>query len=114
MASIARASDFYSERSAILQTVIDKWQQCVPGPSRGVPAYCLSYHAACSVTQYTPAGATDHFATGSTANIWRHPTLAGVVIKSPATEPQDPRHKVKFHIEVHILKVLGAHPRIVQ
>ncbi|KAI9747860.1 MAG: hypothetical protein M1835_001951, partial [Candelina submexicana] len=67
-----------------------------------------------SITQYTPAGATDHFETGSTAKIWRHPTRAGVVIKSPATEPQDPSHKHKFRTEVNILKVLGAHPRIVE
>ena len=93
---------------------IEQWQQYVQGLSRDFPAHSALYQTANLVKQYTPAGATDHLETGSTANIWRHPTLAGVVIKSPATEPQDPRHKDKFRTEVNILKVLGAHPRIIQ
>ncbi|KAL8895058.1 MAG: hypothetical protein Q9207_008315, partial [Kuettlingeria erythrocarpa] len=49
---------------------------------------------------------------GSTATIWRCPHRAGVVIKSPAHEPQDPDQQLKFRTEVKILNILGNHPRI--
>lgn len=99
---------------AVLYNVIGKWQQYGSSPPYDFPAYRSSYQIAYCVTQYTPAGATDLLAIGSTANVWRHPKLAGIIIKSPATEPQDPRHKHNFRVEVNTLKVLGAHPRIVQ
>jgi hypothetical protein len=67
-----------------------------------------------TITQYVPSGARELLQNGSTANIWRHPTRTGVVMKSPRGEPQDQSHMHKFRTEVGILKALDEHPRIVQ
>ncbi len=63
-----------------------------------------------TITQYVPSGARELLQNGSTANIWRHPTRTGVVMKSPRGEPQDQSHMHKFRTEVGILKALGEFP----
>ena len=63
---------------------------------------------------YYPAGAKVQLAVGSTALIWRHPTRAGVIIKSQWKESPETAHNHKFRTEVAILNVLGKYPRITE
>lgn len=63
---------------------------------------------------YKPIQASDYHSTGSTATIWRHSTIPGVVIKSAREEPSDPKQQNKFRTEAGILGALGSHPRIVE
>ena len=64
--------------------------------------------------QYYPDDAKDKLSLGSTASVWKHSELPGVVIKAPTKEPWPPESKNKFHTEAAILQALGPHPRIVK
>lgn len=63
---------------------------------------------------YYPEEAQDKLSLGSTASVWKHAQLPGVVIKAPANEPWPPGSENKFHTEAAILEALGPHPRIVK
>ena len=64
--------------------------------------------------QYYPPEAKDLLSIGSTASVWKHSRLSGVVIKSPTKEPWPPEAENKFNTEAAILKSLSPHPRIAQ
>lgn len=64
--------------------------------------------------QYHPEEAKDKLSLGSTASVWKHSELPGVVIKAPTNEPWPPEAENKFYTEAAILQALGPHPRIVK
>ena len=64
--------------------------------------------------QYNPEKAKDKLSLGSTASVWKHSELPGVVIKAPTKHPWPAEAENKFHTEAAILQALGPHPRIVK
>ena len=71
-----------------------------------------------TVRGYQPAHTRPYseIAIGSTAEIWRHETRPGVVIKAPHSHEDmlDPSLQNKYRTEAAILQSLGSHPRIVK